>query len=469
MSRHSLKIHAFILAAILGFPGPAFTEEVTVPDELKVCITCHSGTTEIGQQILSAKSGYMASVHFNGQRVPIIDSAADEVAGYYWGGSHAFMGNGSSCQVCHTNEGFLNKIAGKYDGPADVAGEVIMHPSPPGCFTCHNPHEESDFTKLNVPDGTPVANGVHAIYDKPEGSICASCHHVRLMNGRVATFDTVGERILDGLKEPAPLSRHYGPHYGGETDVLLGANGAEYAGQDYTRSSAHSVDPKANCTSCHMPMRSDMMSHLSSALTGHSFEITGTVGDRMRANLGGCEGCHNIVKRVLTTAPVLDQSEGYLVKGTLYFQDWKDWEASTPELQVKLDAPKEPARMVSDILVKLADPDNGCTGLLAAAYDKVAGTEHGIHWANTSFERCHIEGYARTPLPAATSEANASARILKALWNFQLITTGDGSMGAHNLNYTLQLLYDSCTDLHALVDDGTALATACNDPAANRP
>lgn len=469
MSRFHPSVFVFIAALAASGPAPLAAEPVEVPEELKICITCHSGTTEIGQQILSAKSGYAASVHFNGQRIPIIDSASDTVAGYYWGGSHAFMGNGSSCQVCHTNEGFLNKIAGKYDGPADVAAEVLLHPSPPGCFTCHNPHEESDFTVLNVPDGTPVANGIHAVYDKPEGSICASCHYARLMNGRVATFDTAGERILDSLREPAPLSGHFGPHYGGEMDLLLGANGAEYAGMDYTPSSAHSTDPKANCTSCHMPMRTDMMSHLASTLTGHSFEITGHEGDQMRANFGGCESCHDIVKRVLTTAPVLDESEGYLVKGALYFQDWKDWTASTPDTPVKLDIPKEPARMVSDILVRLADPDDGCSGMLMRAYDSVAGTENGIHWSNDSFERCHIEGYARAPLPAATSEEDPSARILKALWNFQLVTTGDGSMGAHNLNYTLQLLYDSCADLHALVDDGTILAAACNDPAANRP
>ncbi len=446
---------------------PAAAEPLVVSDDLKACIECHSGTTEIGQQILSAKAGWGQSVHALGQRQMVIDSASHEAIGFYWGGSMSSMGNGSSCQVCHTNEGFLNRLDGKYDSPEAVAAEVLAHPSPIGCSTCHTPHEETDFSVLTVPSGTPVHNGINAVYDKPEGSVCVSCHSVRLMDGRIDTFDTTIERIMASLKNDLTLTAHFGPHYGGEADMLVGENGAEYAGMDYTDDSAHSTDPKANCTSCHMPLRTDMMSHLSSGLGNHSFEITAPLRGAMGANLGGCESCHNIVKRDLTTYTV-PESTGYLRAGALYFQDAKDWETSTEATTVKLEAPKQPARMVSDILVRLADPDQGCSGLLAAAYDKITGATGGMSFANDAHERCVISGYSRDKLPAATAETDPSARLLKAIWNFALVTEGDSTLGLHNLNYALRLLYDSCADLNDLVG-GADLASACNDPAVNRP
>lgn len=453
-------------AALLGI-GSASAEPLQVAEDLKACIECHSGTTEIGQQILSAKAGWGLSVHANGQRQIIYDSASHEALGFYWGGSMSSMGNGSSCQVCHTNEGFLSRIAGKYDSPEAVAAEVLAHPSPIGCSTCHLVHEETDFSVLTVPSGTPVHNGANAVYDKPEGSVCVSCHSVRLMDGRTATFDTTIDRIMNSLKADLALTAHFGPHYGGEADMLVGANGAEYAGMDYTDDSAHSIDPKSDCVSCHMPLRTDMMSHLSAGLGNHSFEITAPLRGAMGANLGGCESCHDIVKRDLTTYTV-PASSGYLRAGALYFQDAKNWQASTVANTVKLETPKQPARMVSDILVRLADPDNGCAGLLATAFDKVTGATNGMSFANTEHERCVIAGYSRDKLPAATAETEPSARLLKAVWNFAMVTEGDGTLGLHNLNYTLRLLYDSCSDLHDLVG-GSDLAAACNDPATNRP
>lgn len=461
------RILAASAAVAVLWAGAAQAEPLVVPEDLKACIECHSGTTEIGQQILSAKAGWAQSVHALGQRQPIFDSASHEPIGFFWGGSMSSMGNGSSCQVCHTNEGFLNRLDGKYDSPEAVAAEVLAQPSPIGCSTCHLVHEETDFSVLTVPSGTPVSNGINALYDKPEGSICVSCHSVRLMDGRVATFDNTIDRIMNSLKADLALSAHFGPHYGGEADILVGANGAEYAGMDYTDDSAHSTDDKSNCTSCHMPLRTDMMSHLSAGLGNHSFEITAPLRGAMGANLGGCESCHDIVKRDLTTYTV-PESTGYLRAGSLYFQDAKDWAASTEAETVKLETPKQPARMVSDILVRLADPDQGCSGLLATAYDQVAGTAGGIRFTNDAHERCVIAGYARDKLPAATSETEPSARLLKAIWNFALVTEGDATLGLHNLNYSLRLLYDSCADLNDLVG-GTDLAAACNDPAANRP
>jgi hypothetical protein len=42
--------------------------------------------------------------------------------------------------------------------------------------------------------------------------------------------------------------------------------------------------------------------------------------------------------------------------------------------------------------VRLADPDQGCSGLLKAAYDKVTGSQNGMSFANDGHERCMISG-----------------------------------------------------------------------------
>jgi hypothetical protein len=93
------------VAMMLAALGPAGAEPLVVAEELKACIECHSGTTEIGQQILSAKAGWAQSVHANGQRQRVFDSASHPAIGFYWGGSMSSMGNGSPARSATPTRG----------------------------------------------------------------------------------------------------------------------------------------------------------------------------------------------------------------------------------------------------------------------------------------------------------------------------------------------------------------------------
>ena len=490
------------------------------------CMTCHDGTSPLSQKILSAEAGWAASTHANGQRIPILDQYYDSatganeerIAGWYWGGSMSFMGNGSSCQTCHTNEGFVRLVGGGYPEPSDqsntevdglpmslisdeIVQEVIGAPSPPGCFTCHSPHSSGDF-ELRIPNGTPIQTSVlGTTYSKSKGSICVSCHSARVMNGRKAMFDSVLDRILSQFhwdsKANVPAATpgglaslgHYDGHYGVQSDVHLGSSGATYAGRDYTSNQhPHSTEDEANCVSCHMNLRSDMMSHLSANLGGHSFDITAPTRAEERANYGGCEGssCHNIVKREVT-AVGQDSANGYLREGLQAFV----YTVPTPAPQgssLTAGSKHNTAAKLSDIMVQLADPSNGCDGLLQRAFEQVTvsttdGAELGgssILFHTDAYDRCHVNGYAiaegeEIPLVDTQTgtvvdwDTHDSTRLLKALWNFTLITN-DKSQGLHNPTYALRLLYDTCEDLHLLVGGAPAdLDVTCNDYSTNRP
>lgn len=453
------------------------------------CTECHSGTTDIGKKLLWAKMGWEKSPHSAGQKIPIIDSYNDpltgglleKIAGWFSGGSLATMGNGSSCQTCHTHEGFVKKQEGFYADNLAIANEVLMYPSEPGCHTCHDPHGNQNFS-LSVPNGEPVQTHTLMTYQKPKGSLCASCHYARVMNGRVKQFEKPIDRIMDSLLVDYTPS-HFGPHYSVQTDVNLGvqadiaatgyiSTGVLYNGKLYANS-AHSTDGNANCVTCHMPLRSDMMSHLSDNLGGHSFEITADVNGSEKANLGGCESCHAISYTGTLSAKTPTNATGYLRPDKVYFYDSKDYANSTIDNVVKLAAPADPAGRLNTIMTKIADPDNGCAGLLQTAYSQVTSqlTQGAIVWENNVFQKCKLKSYTGV-LPASIDPESDSARLLKSIWNFSLIKD-DHSFGLHNPAFAEQLIYDTCEDLYYLVAgaQGTVsgMENACNFPSQNRP
>jgi len=484
------------------------------------CMTCHSGTTDVGKKILSAGLTYHDGVEANGQRVPVIDSwyTWDPITStnilqqaisnfWYWAGSVATYANGSNCQQCHTHDGFVNQVTGVYDSLAASQGisvdqvranELLPRASAPGCFTCHNPHENGNLS-LRVANGTQVTTQTGVTYSKSRGNTCISCHEARLTKGRTEHCSSSDGRIssqlqpLDtaGLPTAATVVTmgSFSPHHGAESDVSIGVQkdtltgsykgaGSMYAMKQYSNSQ-HSTMDGANCVSCHMTLRTDMMSHMSSYIAGHTWQITGPVADGRRANLGGCEGCHNPVASagpvtISAAQPALASDvTGYKRTDRFYF---------TSNLT---GVPVKPADKMDAILVKLADPATGCSGFIQTVYGLLntlsvvnGGTAGTINWNNTMVKKCNIKSYTGT-LPSVNDLTNApySTRLLQAIWNFELLSNSDQSMGVHNMNYSLQLLYDSCEDLHNLrvtldsvyAGSGTTLDMACNTPGANRP
>ena len=440
-----LFIFASILLAVLflaaGFGSCKDKKDNDLPiivitgADTKGCMNCHSETTTIGQSVRWAQAGWEQSVHKNGLLVPIIDNDGLAILGWEWEGSDAFYSNGGGCQVCHTHEGFRKKISGQY---ADVTAEnadVITQPSPIGCFTCHSPHEKGDFM-LTIPATQTVTLQSGATYDKSAGSLCAQCHQARLSGEANARERAINAAVAGYSRFGLP---HFGPHHGPQSDMLMGAGGAEYTlgGQTYA-SSYHSTPNGPNCLNCHMTAPTSRAS-LSPQVSGHAFEVVGIVHGAEKGNTAGCNasGCHTSAETGTSAT-----AAGFFHLGDVY---------------LKKDAADTTAAQISAAMSLLANPDAACAGLLATAYTQITGGT--ITWTNNIYARCGTSGYSvNLPAVAGATEGTNTARFLMALWNFKFVWE-DKSFGIHNKRYALQLLYDSCVDLNALTGSAVACGT----------
>ncbi|MDH5655704.1 MAG: hypothetical protein OEZ34_07345 [Spirochaetia bacterium] len=408
------------------------------------CFNCHSETTELGNKIEWAKAGWDESVHANGYRAAIYGynpTTLWTIIGYEWEGSDAFYSNGGGCQVCHTKEGFRKKIAGTYGNynplsvgyvayRSAITTDVIQYPSNLTCFACHSPHEKGNF-ELLVADGSDVTTETGALYMKSQGSICASCHQVRLSGSASANESILAQVQGNGV------SNRTGPHHGPQADMLLGKGGAEYTGKSYGNSS-HTANDAANCISCHKVDDFDESKRLSlsPAVGGHSFTTVGIVHGTPKAIDIGCKttGCHPTG----VSAKTISADDGYLLKGDAYFDKSSYYS------------------QLNTTLVKLADPSANCTGLLQTAYNAITGGN--IQWKKypdgiTVNKRCIVSSFTKIPANPTATENSNETRFAKAYWNF-LFALEDKSFGVHNLRYASQLLYDSCDDLNSLTASG---------------
>ena len=192
---------------------------------------------------------------------------------------NASYANGAGCQVCHTNEGFIQKVKGVKIESSDY----IANPSAIGCFTCHDPHTTGDFAlRTNAPG--KLASGES--YNFGDGNLCANCHQARR-----DAMDAVAANPAD-----AAVASHYGAHHGPQADILAGANAYEYPGKSYT-STMHSVVIKDGCVQCHMALPEARYS-MNPEIGGHSFSIAGEVHEAEKANTSGCIACHADIKQV---------------------------------------------------------------------------------------------------------------------------------------------------------------------------
>ncbi|NWF50841.1 MAG: hypothetical protein HXY49_09915 [Ignavibacteriaceae bacterium] len=168
---------------------------------------------------------------------------------YQWDLSkHAIGGdferNSSSCSNCHTTEGYLQSLRGQ-TVTAHVNG------SPPGCFACHSPHSNADFSLRTVAPVTIISavDGVaDYVFDYGKGNLCVSCHKTRTISpepnpSKTASTDTI----------KITTNRWY-PHYGVQGQMLAGVGGFEFQNYTYTSSfhTTSSVIKADGCAICHM-------------------------------------------------------------------------------------------------------------------------------------------------------------------------------------------------------------------------
>ncbi len=441
-------------------------------------------------------------------------------------GSNAFYANSGSCQMCHTQEGFRKRVAGTYDDdgtaanrynsikfawdpnalqgspssatatppvtPTPLSKDVILNPSPLGCFGCHTPHGIGTVDNVHldqtIPVGTAITTQAGGVWgnastgtNKAKGHLCAECHQIRLN-----TFSTTSASILASATTTSAtppnttttfsVSAPYGPHHGPQTDMLLGKGGAQYSGTASSGAftfngtygnSPHTTNVNADCVSCHMQDDYSDINVTSSfsvnaAVGGHSFTNKGIVHGAEKALVIGCGsvtdtiGCHTVAGVTGSTgnrvvAANVGQTLGYLQKGDAYFQ--KSTTSATP---ITASADSNYHLKMNELLTKLANPSADCTGLLNSAAASAGGKFSWVTLSDgvTIDPRCIDNGTSKnlTKAPAGTLDdnTNASVRFLKALWNFKFANKEDKSFGVHNTTYALELLYDSCTDLALL-------------------
>jgi hypothetical protein len=433
--------------AMLGLLSP--------PQSEVNCFNCHSDSSELGQKILSAQAGYEHSVHANGPLAPIFTGLytvtdgtvttayntttayMQKAVGYESHGSNAFYANGSGCQICHTHEGFVKKVNGLYaDADAEDA-DFITNPSPIGCFTCHAPHTNGDFT-LRVADGTTVTTAAGASYAKAKGNICASCHVARLSgNATGLAYVLAGATGTSGS-----LSSRLGPHHSPTTDMLLGKGGAESSYQTYSSHVHGSGD--ATCVGCHMTMP-EARAGFAPGIGGHSFAAGGVVHGTANVNTNGCNvtACHNGAISDPAAEEVTGTSTTKLkVGGHIWYGD------ATP-FKSGVAVASQNAAIISALLTQLADPANGCAGLLStyAAANSVGTFTFAKDTLGNTDGRC-VLGYSISKATAPV-ENDPLIRVAKAIYNYRFITE-DKSFGVHNPTYVRQLLFDDITNL-----DGT--------------
>lgn len=352
-----------IVSILVCFPAIAAAQNSILP---KQCVDCHGTESKYG--VRGARTQYATSGHKNL--------------------GNAWYANSDDCQGCHTNEGFVER-ANK--GRVDTK-KFVRYPSEIGCFTCHAPHENGNFT-LRTTAAVKLANG--ATFDRGKGNLCASCHQAR-------------RTAKDEVKARAIPTASWGAHHGPQADMLAGTNAYELPGKKYAKS-PHAALPQAECVTCHMTLPNGRYS-LAPGIGGHSFNLEGEVHEERVVNTAGCltSGCHSEMKQL---------------KGTPFFdrQAAADYDGNG-----KIEAVQQEVQGLYERLI-----NNKGTGLLQTMKNPIYDTKGNFIENN------------KTQYPV---------EVVGALYNYKFVKE-DGSKGIHNTAYAIQLLIDSIKSLDKNFDD----------------
>lgn len=139
-----------------------------------------------------------------------------------------------SCVVCHTGEGFEQRVEQGLDIMQTGYGTKVanLEYSTINCTTCHDPHDTANEFQLRTLADVTLMNG-DVITEGGTGKLCMNCHKTR-RNGPVyaETFHT-----------------RQNPHYGVQADMLAGTNGPNYGNLP---TSSHLYAVENSCAGCHM-------------------------------------------------------------------------------------------------------------------------------------------------------------------------------------------------------------------------
>jgi len=209
------------------------------------CVTCHDVSTSVKAKVLQ----YQASTHFAGGN---------------------FERNGTSCAQCHTHEGFIEWLA------TGTVAAAPSNPTPVGCRTCHNLHQDYAASDYELKTTAPVEfYGITGTYDHGNSNLCANCHQPR------------GGPPEVGGPDVELTSSRFGPHHGPQGALLNGDGGYEVAGSMPYTNTAHTTMISDGCITCHMAEA------YGTQAGAHTWKMGYEYHGSMTENMAGCEGCHS--------------------------------------------------------------------------------------------------------------------------------------------------------------------------------
>ncbi|MBK8504927.1 MAG: hypothetical protein IPL46_23545 [Saprospiraceae bacterium] len=195
-----------------GTNGTNGTNGVNGLDGAEKCSACHASNTDLYAKQLQ----FSNSIH----RI---------------GGN--FERNQASCAICHTHQGFLERL----ETGALATAEDVKDPTPINCRTCHMIHETYDITDYDLRTTAPVTLINGGTVDFGKGNLCITCHQSRPYVVPVVGSDST---VIS--------SSRWGTHHGPQSALVFGLGGYEVPGSlEYTSSPHKDVIPDG-CISCHM-------------------------------------------------------------------------------------------------------------------------------------------------------------------------------------------------------------------------
>jgi hypothetical protein len=291
-------------------------------------------------------------------------------------------GGRSNCQPCHTGKGFIYYMEHNKDTTGLAAvWNANRDATPITCVACHDPHgsPNSALLRTTTLKGDTLRDGwmVPASQQSKAGNLCGNCHNSRY---------SVKAKVDPNKPPYYGFSSRYGPHYSGQTDMLLGHGGYEGFALAPIEGIGTHQGLEGGCVTCHMQERPTPGSNLSHTFAFDTLLSAGTTYKPTNV----CASCHGEIEDFDGIKAGYDYDRNGKIEGV------------QTEVAGMLDKLKA-------ILPKDASGEVIGSGSLTGA-DSAA--------------------------------VNGKFNVVAGIWNYYFVKN-DRSMGVHNTKYTVALLYAS--------------------------
>ena len=245
-------------AGSAGPAGPAGPAGKNGADANQTCTQCHAGNATLFAKQLQVEE----SLHSLGE---------------------AFARNTTACAVCHTHQGFIERLPTN----AQATAATIADPAPVNCRTCHQIHKTYTAADYALNSTKPVvlfSGGKTINMGAQSGNLCGLCHQAR----PITPLPVLGGAAV------TVTSTRYGYHHSPVANLMAGTGLFEFTGSVTVPKIAHvHGDPAFNpglCSTCHMATA------VGTDRGGHTFKMSSvsTTG-AVSQNIAGCVECHKTV------------------------------------------------------------------------------------------------------------------------------------------------------------------------------